>query len=134
MAIKNVKISNSRVGVHSPKEPVVVLQLVTAKIQYDDKEELVVSMGLKKRTTLCFFNKTYFGTMSANILELWDECGNLLTTLPKPKGKIVSVFNNWFIVLNKDIFNAYDQTGVLVAIGKLPDEGQKNIVLKMISK
>lgn len=129
-----MKISNSRVGVHSQEEPVVVLQLVTAKIQYDDKEELVVSMGLKKRTTLCFINQTYFGTMSANILELWDENGNLIATLPKPKGKIVHVINNWFIVLNKDILNAYDQKGILVATGKMPEDGQGDVKLYMIGE
>ncbi len=125
MSIKNVKVKNSRIGVHQGKSHE-VCQLVTIIIQYNgtkmvDKEILV---GLRKRTTLKFIADTYFGTFSKNMLELWSMEGDLLKTIPKPKGKIIDTYNNWYITQNDKVFEAYDILGEKVAMGELTDDNE----------
>jgi len=122
MTIKDVKIKNSRVGVHSggSKE---VYQLVTMVIQRkeDEIKDKEIALGLRKRTTLKFIAETYFGTISNKQLELWSKDGELLKTMPKPNGKIIDTYNNWFIVLRNKTIEAFNISGEKVAKGELSD-------------
>ena len=122
MAIKNVKITNSRIGVHA-EDNQSVMQIVTMTIQYKDssRKDKMIELGLRKKTSLSFIASDYFGTLSEKIIELWNIDGELLASIPKPKGKIVSVYNNWFISVDKSETEAFDQTGKLVAKGEVKD-------------
>lgn len=78
-----------------------VRQLVTIMIQYKDLKIKKINLGLRHRTTLKFIAETYFGTLSKGNLELWDEDGERITTMSMPKGNIIQIYNNLFVVLNK---------------------------------
>jgi len=133
MKIKNVKIKNSRMGVHQGNTHE-VLQWVTIIIQYNEtkmKDKEIV-LGLRKRTILKFMAETYFGTISNNQLELWSKEGDLLKTMPKPKGKIIDTYNNWYIILRNKVCEAYNNLGEKVAKGELTDDNK--ITLYPINK
>jgi len=142
MDIINVNVRNSRVGVHSfdPKEKK-VMQLITLVIQYDNKKSKEVLLGLKKHTSLAFCCKQYFGISYQNdagttrdrILELLDKDGNSMTSIPQPKGEIISVFEEMFIVKDKDNVYAYGSAGTIVATGKFPKDGSSEILLNKIT-
>ena len=134
MAIQNVQVKNSRIGVHSGFEKPQVMQLVSIIIQYEeiDKIEKRIELGLRKRTRLSFFTETYFGIISAKDLELYDEDGNLINTILMPKGKVIALYNNWFIMQQNKSVYAYDKTGKVVADGIIPEDGNKSLVLNLI--
>ena len=134
MAIKNIKITNSRIGIHT-RDINKVMQFVTIKIFYTEsgKVHKTIDIGLRKKTTLSFLNTTYFGTLSDKKLELWDEHGKLLKAMSMPKGQIIDVFNDWFIILYNQIAYAYDKTGTIVAKGNV-NENNDNIQLSKIEK
>lgn len=130
MLIKDVKVRNSRVGVRSGNYHE-VFQLVTMQIQFfnpkmKDKE---IDLGIRKRTTLSFVAETYFGTTSDKTLELWSIDGELMKTMTKPKGKIIGIHNDWFIVLQNKAIEAYNNLGEKVANGELNTGNEVSLYL-----
>jgi hypothetical protein len=133
MTIKDIKIKNSRIGVHGGGTHE-VCQLVTMTIYYNEegKEAKTIDLELRKKTSLKFFSEAYFITLSNKMLEIWDQEGNRIKIIPKLKGKIIGGYNDWFLTLQKNSVEAYNKFGIKVAEGELTEN--KSVDLQIISQ
>lgn len=128
----NAKVTNSPIGVNKNGQRE-MFQMVTITIDYHEsnQNQLKIELpGLRKKTSLAFYTESYLGTICEGVLELWNENGELLKSGILLEGKIIGVYDNLYIILNrnKKSVSAYDNMGRQKAEGVIAENNKIELV------
>ena len=134
MTIKNVKVTMSKVGVHTHNEPRKVMYLPLATITYNESEKThkhYLDGKLVKKDYFKGFiiGKTYFAGITENEYLIYDEVGERTGSVTmEAVGKVIQANEDYFVCLKEKTIYGIDAKGTITASRELTDEELERLV------
>ncbi len=134
MTIKDVKVTMSKVGIHTHGNPRKVVYMPLATITYNETKKththFLDGEFVKKDHFKGFIiGKTYFAGITENEYLIYDEVGERTASVTmEAVGKVIQANEDHFICLKGKTIYGIDAKGTIIASRELKDEELERLI------